>query len=144
MRLQRYIFLRKYAIPKNNENEDAITAIGTTLSQMTSVLFAITSIRRHRGLIDAAAVGIVEKFIGLVFIVPSAMLSTVSAISAQNIGGRKYGTCQANHAHRHDDNHWLWFGYGCKSEYFRYSLGEVPTPLRNVRQKWAKSRKPLL
>lgn len=109
-------------------------ALGTTLSQMASVLFAITSIRRHqgvmdisrrdlrpkkdvimnilkiglpiamqdgfiqisflaitvianqRGLIDAAAVGIVEKFIGLVFIVPSAMLSTVSAISAQNIG----------------------------------------------------------
>ena len=109
-------------------------ALGTTLSQMTSVIFAIISIRRHRGvmdisrsdlqlrgdviknilkigvpiamqdgfiqisflaitvianqrgLIDAAAVGIVEKFIGLVFIVPSAMLSTVSAISAQNIG----------------------------------------------------------
>lgn len=109
-------------------------ALGTTLSQMTSVLFAIMSIRRHkgvidisradlrprrevigsilkigmpiamqdgfiqisflaitvianhRGLVDAAAVGIVEKFIGLVFIVPSAMLSTVSAISAQNIG----------------------------------------------------------
>ena len=109
-------------------------ALGTTLSQMASVLFAVTSIRRHRGvmdisrsdlrprrdviknilkigvpiamqdgfiqisflaitvianqrgLIDAAAVGIVEKFIGLVFIVPSAMLSTVSAISAQNIG----------------------------------------------------------
>lgn len=105
-------------------------ALGTTLSQMVSVLFAITSIRRHRGvldisrsdlrprkdvmknilkvglpiamqdgfiqvsflaitvianqrgLIDAAAVGIVEKFIGFVFIVPSAMLSTVSAISA--------------------------------------------------------------
>ena len=109
-------------------------ALGTTLSQMVSVLFAITFIRRHRGvldisrsdlrprsdvmknilkvglpiamqdgfiqvsflaitvianqrgLIDAAAVGIVEKFIGFVFIVPSAMLSTVSAISAQNIG----------------------------------------------------------
>lgn len=109
-------------------------ALGTTLSQMTSVLFAFVTIHRHRGildvsrsdlyphrdvvknilkigvpiamqdgfiqvsflaitvianqrgLIDAAAVGIVEKFIGLVFIVPSAMLSTVSAISAQNIG----------------------------------------------------------
>lgn len=109
-------------------------ALGTTLSQMVSVLFAIVAIRRHRGmsdisrsdlrpqrevfrnilnigvpiavqdgfiqvsflvitvianqrgLIDAAAVGIVEKFIGLVFIVPSAMLSTVSAIAAQNIG----------------------------------------------------------
>ena len=30
--------------------------------------------------------GIVEKFIGLVFIVPSAMLSTVSVIASQNIG----------------------------------------------------------
>lgn len=109
-------------------------ALGTTLSQMASVVFALCSIRRHhgvldvhredlrlrravvgqilkiglpvamqdgfiqvsfiaitiiangRGLVDAAAVGIVEKFIGLVFIVPSAMLSTVSAIAAQNIG----------------------------------------------------------
>lgn len=112
-------------------------ALGTTLSQMASVVFAIFSIRRHRGmldvgrkdlrlkkdvvkhilkiglpvamqdgfiqisflaitviangrgLVDAAAVGIVEKFIGLVFIVPSAMLSTVSAVSAQNIGAGK-------------------------------------------------------
>ncbi len=112
-------------------------ALGTTLSQAASVLFAVCSIRRHqgaihvsrsdlcpqrdvmgqilkiglpiamqdgfiqvsflaitviangRGLVDAAAVGIVEKFIGLVFIVPSAMLSTVSAISAQNIGAGK-------------------------------------------------------
>ena len=112
-------------------------ALGTTLSQLSSVLFALVSIRRHRGLldiscsdlrlrkdivkhilkvgmpiatqdgfiqisflviaviandrglVDAAAVGIVEKFIGLVFIIPSAMLSTVSAISAQNIGAGK-------------------------------------------------------
>lgn len=35
---------------------------------------------------DAGAVGIVEKFIGLVFILPSAMLSTVSAICSQNYG----------------------------------------------------------
>ena len=112
-------------------------ALGTTMSQAASVLFALCYIRRHkgmldisrsdlrpqrdviklilkiglpiaiqdgfiqisflaitviangRGLVDAAAVGIVEKFIGLVFIVPSAMLSTVSAISAQNIGANK-------------------------------------------------------
>ena len=48
----------------------------------------ITVIANGRGLYDAAAVGIVEKFIGLIFIVPSAMLSTVSAISSQNIGAR--------------------------------------------------------
>lgn len=49
----------------------------------------ITIIANGRGLSDAAAVGIVEKFIGLLFIVPSAMLSTVSAISAQNLGAGK-------------------------------------------------------
>lgn len=46
----------------------------------------ITVIANSRGLYDAAAVGIVEKSIGLIFIIPSAMLSTVSTISAQNIG----------------------------------------------------------
>lgn len=120
-------------------------ALGTTLSQMASVAFAVVAIRRHRGgegsrdvlaltrhdfrphrstmasilkigvpvamqdgfvqigfllimviangrgVIDAAAVGIVEKFIGLLFIVPSAMLSTVSAIASQNIGAAQVG-----------------------------------------------------
>lgn len=50
---------------------------------------AITVIANMRGLDDAAAVGIVEKFIGLLFIIPSAMLSTVSVISSQNIGAGK-------------------------------------------------------
>lgn len=55
---------------------------------------AITIIANGRGLYDAAAVGIVEKFIGLVFIVPSAMLSTVSAIASQNIGARQVSRAQ--------------------------------------------------
>lgn len=46
----------------------------------------ITVIANRRGLNDAAAVGIVEKFISIVFLVPSTMLSAVSALSAQNIG----------------------------------------------------------
>lgn len=50
----------------------------------------ITVIANRRGLNDAAAVGIVEKFIGIVFLVPSTMLSTVSALSAQNIGAGKH------------------------------------------------------
>lgn len=50
----------------------------------------ITVIANRRGLNDAAAVGIVEKFIGVVFLVPSTMLSTVSALSAQNIGAGKH------------------------------------------------------
>ena len=111
--------------------------LGTTLSQMFSVLVSLVAIRRHRevfdvhkddfrlrkstvkgilgvgfpiamqdgfiqlgflaimviangrGVYDAGAVGIVEKFIGLVFIVPSAMLSTVSAVCSQNYGAGK-------------------------------------------------------
>lgn len=50
----------------------------------------ITIFANRRGLSDAAAVGIVEKLIGLLFLVPSSMLSTVSALSAQNIGAGKH------------------------------------------------------
>ena len=49
----------------------------------------ITIIANRRGLTDAAAVGIVEKIIGFLFLVPSSMLSTVSALGAQNIGAGK-------------------------------------------------------
>jgi len=50
---------------------------------------AITIIANRRGLNDAAAVGIVEKIIGFLFLVPSSLLSSVSALSAQNIGAQK-------------------------------------------------------
>lgn len=46
----------------------------------------ITVFANKRGLNDAAAVGIVEKIIGILFLVPSSMLQTVSALCAQNIG----------------------------------------------------------
>ena len=49
----------------------------------------ITIIANRRGLTDAAAVGIVEKVISFLFLVPSSMLSTVSALGAQNIGAKK-------------------------------------------------------
>ena len=49
----------------------------------------ITIMANQRGLTDAAAVGIVEKIIGFLFLVPSSMLSTVSALGAQNIGAGK-------------------------------------------------------
>lgn len=49
----------------------------------------ITIIANQRGLNDAAAVGIVEKIISFLFLVPSSMLSTVSALGAQNIGADK-------------------------------------------------------
>lgn len=50
----------------------------------------ITIIANRRGLADAAAVGIVEKIMSFMFLVPSSMLSTVSALAAQNIGAKKY------------------------------------------------------
>ncbi len=49
----------------------------------------ITIIANRRGLSAAAAVGIVEKMISFLFLVPSSMLSTVSALCAQNIGAGK-------------------------------------------------------
>ena len=49
----------------------------------------ITILANRRGLTDAAAVGIVEKIISFLFLVPSSMLSTVSALGAQNIGAKQ-------------------------------------------------------
>ncbi len=49
----------------------------------------ITVIANRRGLNDAAAVGIVEKIIGMMFLIPSSMMSSVSALAAQNIGAAK-------------------------------------------------------
>ncbi len=50
----------------------------------------ITIIVNMRGLSSAAAVGIVEKIIGILFMIPSSMLSTVSALAAQNAGAGKH------------------------------------------------------
>lgn len=50
----------------------------------------ITIFANRRGLTDAAAVGVVEKLIGILFLVPSALLASVSALCAQNIGAKKY------------------------------------------------------
>lgn len=50
----------------------------------------ITVFANRRGLSDAAAVGIVEKLIGILFLIPSSMLSAVSALSSQNIGAGRH------------------------------------------------------
>lgn len=52
---------------------------------------AITMIANSRGLVAATAVGVVEKIISFLFLVPSALLSAVSAVTAQNIGAGKRG-----------------------------------------------------
>lgn len=50
----------------------------------------ITVIANQRGVVAAASVGIVEKLISFFFLVPSAMLSSVSAIAAQNVGAGRH------------------------------------------------------
>lgn len=50
----------------------------------------ITVFANSRGTIDSAAVGIVEKLIGILFLVPSTLLSSVSTLCAQNIGAGKH------------------------------------------------------
>ncbi len=50
----------------------------------------ITVIANQRGLTDAAAVGVVEKIISGLFIVPSSMLATVSALASLDIGAGEH------------------------------------------------------
>ena len=72
----------------------SITKIGLPIALQDGFIqigfIIITIIANMRGLTDAAAVGIVEKVICLVFLVPSALLSTVSAIAAQCVGAQKH------------------------------------------------------
>lgn len=50
----------------------------------------ITAIANSRGVAVAAAVGIVEKIICFIFLVPSSMLSSVSVIASQNAGAGQH------------------------------------------------------
>lgn len=75
-----------------------ILKIGTPVALQDGFIqvafLVITMIANKRGLIDSAAVGIVEKLISMLFLVPSAMLSTVSTMTAQNIGAKQYEVCR--------------------------------------------------
>ena len=70
-----------------------IVSIGIPIAVQDGLIqvafIVITIIANQRGLNDAAAVGIVEKIMSFLFLVPSSMLSTVSALGAQNIGAKK-------------------------------------------------------
>ncbi|MCD8376918.1 MAG: MATE family efflux transporter [Oscillospiraceae bacterium] len=54
----------------------------------------ITAIANGRGVDAAAGVGIVEKIISFLFLVPSAMLSAISVIGAQCIGAGAHERCR--------------------------------------------------
>ena len=83
------------AFPKKSFSFDALRmktllAIGLPISCQDGLIqisfLIITAIANSRGVEVAAAVGIVEKIISFLFLVPSAMLSTVAAFAAQNRG----------------------------------------------------------
>ncbi|MCI8364108.1 MAG: MATE family efflux transporter [Eubacterium sp.] len=88
------ISLDKYCFKPQTDIMQPILKVGVPVAfqdgfiQIAFIL--ITVIANQRGLNDAAAVGIVEKILSFLFLVPSSMLSTVSALSAQNIGAGKH------------------------------------------------------
>lgn len=57
------------------------------LIQVSFIIISI--IANNRGVVISTSVGIVEKIICFLFLIPSAMLSSISAIAAQNIGAGK-------------------------------------------------------
>ena len=85
--------LTKADIRLNKQIIGKILKIGVPVAMQDGFIqiafMVITVIANRRGLNDAAAVGIVEKIIGFLFLVPSSMLSAVSALGAQNIGAQK-------------------------------------------------------
>lgn len=87
------IKIKKTDLKLDKKIMGSILNIGTPVAFQDGLIqisfIVITVIANRRGLSDAAAVGIVEKIIGLCFLVPSSMLSAVSALSAQNIGAHK-------------------------------------------------------
>ena len=85
--------LTKADIRPNKQIIGKILKIGIPVAMQDGFIqiafMVITVIANRRGLNDAAAVGIVEKIIGFLFLVPSSVLSAVSALGAQNIGAQK-------------------------------------------------------
>lgn len=84
------IVLRREDLRPSRPVTGKILRIGAPITLQDGLIqiafILITVIANRRGLDQAAAVGIVEKVIGFVFLVPSSLLSAVSALGAQNIG----------------------------------------------------------
>lgn len=86
--------LSKKVFRPHRDTMGRILRIGIPISMQDGFIqisfIVITIIANRRGLSDAAAVGIVEKIIGILFLVPSSMLQSVSALAAQNVGAGKH------------------------------------------------------
>jgi putative MATE family efflux protein len=70
-----------------------ILKVGTPIACQDGLIqvafIVITVIANSRGLIASAAVGITEKVISFMFLVPSAFLSAISTLTAQNMGANR-------------------------------------------------------
>lgn len=77
------------------ETLQSILHVGTPVAMQDGLIqiafIVITVIANSRGLIVSTAVGIVEKLISFMFLMPSAFLSAISSITAQNMGAGKPG-----------------------------------------------------
>lgn len=91
------------------------------LIQVSFIL--ITVIANRRGLTDAAAVGIVEKIISFVFLVPSSMLSTVSGSLRPEYRRRRGRAGKEDTALRHLHSYRVWPFYGGSGSVYRKSGG---------------------
>ena len=93
MRKDTGISVKKDDFKPDSEVVSKILKIGIPIALQDGLIqiafVVITVIANIRGLTDSAAVGIVEKIISFIFLVPSTMLSSVSALGAQNIGAKK-------------------------------------------------------
>ncbi|WP_304683717.1 MATE family efflux transporter [Ileibacterium valens] len=89
------IQLRKEDFKPDPETMKSLLSIGVPIACQDGFIqvafLIITMIGNMRGLTDAAAIGIVEKIISFLFMVPSALSQSLSAFAAQNIGAAKYG-----------------------------------------------------
>ena len=91
-------FSRKYLKVKK-QTAAQILSIGVPISCQDGLIqvsfLVITAIANSRGVNVSAAVGIVEKIISFLFLVPSAMLSSVAALAARNAGAGQNRRAQA-------------------------------------------------
>lgn len=85
-------FRKKY-IKWRSRSVQRITIVGLPIAMQDTLIniafIMLTVIANFRGLIASSAVGVTEKIIIFMFLVPSAMLSAISAITAQNMGAGK-------------------------------------------------------
>ena len=93
IRKKRSITIERSDLKPSRASMGRLLSIGVPVAMQDGLIqiafIIITVIANRRGLNDAAAVGIVEKIMSFLFLVPSSMLSAVSALGAQNIGANK-------------------------------------------------------